>query len=104
MRGPLPYAGYISNICEAFGCTPAEAERQDARLVDEIITYRNARVALAAMDAKDVAVFEQHPNLLTLLSKMTRAQLGMPMDQATEGEGEAVVAKHIEEAEAEEPA
>ena len=45
-HGPQPYEAVISTICEAFGCLPDEAERQNWSLVKSILEYRSARDTL----------------------------------------------------------
>ena len=67
-------------ICEAFGCTPAEALRQDWRLVEAVLDYRAAEraAALLASDGGD-ELLAQQPALQRLLLDMRRAQ-----NQATE--------------------
>ncbi len=74
----------MSAICEAFGCTPAEAVRQDWALVQAVLDYRNARVALELLNAVssgDGATseaarrrLEENPGLGTLMIELHRAQ------------------------------
>ena len=68
-------------ICEAFGCTPAEALRQDWPLVRDILDYRAAEqaAALLASEGGDDLLARQ-PALQRLLLDMRRAQ-----NQATRG-------------------
>lgn len=75
-------------MCEAFGCTPDAALRQDAMLVEEIIEYRAARTARDLFNAPNKRWgFDQlaaHPALIELLARMRRAQAGAPLDVADE--------------------
>lgn len=75
--GPQPYEAAISEMCEAFHCTPDVAEQQDFALVQRILEYRKAKAAVAAFDrgAKGVKVLQSHPDWLELLAEMHRAQL-----------------------------
>lgn len=75
--GPQPYEAAISEICEAFHCTPDVAERQDFALVQRIFEYRKAKAAVAAFDrgASGVKTLQEHPDWLELLAEMHRAQL-----------------------------
>lgn len=79
-RGPLPYAGWIAAICEAFHCTPAEAEAQDADLVSAVFEYRNAVTARELFNAGPqqrtaaFRAFQQNPGLGELLVRLARAQ------------------------------
>ena len=65
----------VSVICEAFGCTPAEALRQNWPLVRDILDYRAAERAaeLLASEGGD-EVLAQQPALQRLLLDMRRAQ------------------------------
>ena len=62
-------------ICEAFGCTPAQALRQDWPLVWDILDYRAAEqaAALLASEGGDERLASQ-PALQRLLLDMRRAQ------------------------------
>lgn len=66
----------ISEICEAFGCLPDEAERQDPKLVRRILTYRNAKLAKEWLnDTKGGRDrLQAHPHLIALVSEMLKAQ------------------------------
>ena len=79
-HGPQPFEGVVSVICEAFGCTPAEALRQDWPLVEAVLDYRAAEraAALLASEGGD-ELLAQQPALQRLLLDMRRAQ-----NQATE--------------------
>lgn len=65
-------------MCEAFGCTPSEALKQDAALVEQILEYRTARRAVELFESDDhkaaVKVFQKYPELLETLGLMRRAQ------------------------------
>lgn len=71
-------------ICEAFDCTPLEAEKQDPRIVDAVLDYR------ASVQAKEIfngpnkqeafKTLKQNPYLMQVLAKMARAQRGLPLD------------------------
>ena len=55
-------------VCEAFGCTPAEAEQQDWQLVKAILEYRAAQHGLdwekrAAASQSDAEFLTDHPEL-----------------------------------------
>jgi hypothetical protein len=66
----------VSEICEAFSCTPAEAEAQDWRLVRRVFDYRNARSAIDLFNQKNgAAELAKHPHLGSLLLEMHRAQV-----------------------------
>ncbi len=89
-HGPRPPEGLISTICDEFTCTPDVAIRQDALLVEQIMTYRRARDAIRLFNAgKDGAEqLAQHPELLDLLLDLSRAQAGWPsmtLEQAMDG-------------------
>lgn len=65
----------VSVICEAFGCTPAEALRQDWPLVQAVLDYRAAQRAAALLAGADGAErLAQEPALQRLLLDMRRAQ------------------------------
>ena len=72
----------MSEICEAFSCTPDIALRQDLALVSAILDYRAACMARDAFnDPKEgFKTFEAHPELLKTLARMGRAQRGLPLD------------------------
>lgn len=88
--GPRPPEGLISKICDEFGCTPDVALRQDALVVEQVMTYRRARDAIRLFNAgKDGAdELARHPELLDLLLDLSRAQAGWPtmtLEQAMDG-------------------
>lgn len=88
--GPRPPEGLISTICDEFGCTPDVAMRQDALVVEQVVTYRRARDAIRLFNAgKDGAdELAKHPELLDLLLDLSRAQAGWPtmtLEQAMDG-------------------
>ena len=62
-------------ICQAFGCTPAEALQQDWPLVEAVLDYRAAEraAALLASEGGDEQLAQQ-PALQRLLLDMRRAQ------------------------------
>ena len=62
-------------ICEAFGCTPAEALRQDWPRVRSVLDYRTAERAaeLLASEGGDELLAKQ-PALQRLLLDMRRVQ------------------------------
>jgi len=72
----------ISEVCEAFGCLPDEAERQDPQLVRRILTYRNAKLAREWLSDTQGgrARLEAHPHLITLVREMLEAQDVMDLD------------------------
>lgn len=89
-HGPRPPEGLISAICAEFGCTPTEAQQQDALLVEQVMTYRRARDAVSLFNGgkKGAAELQQHPELLDLLLDLSRAQTGwatMTLEQALDG-------------------
>jgi hypothetical protein len=49
---PAPFAGTIELLCEAFGCTPAEALELPEDLTWEVLNARAARRAARAFEAK----------------------------------------------------
>ena len=62
-------------ICEAFGCTPAEALQQDWRLVEAVLDYRAAGQAAELLANEGGAeLLAQQPALQRLLLDMRRAQ------------------------------
>ena len=62
-------------ICEAFGCTPAEALKQDWPLVEAVLDYRAAERAAALLAGENGAErLAQHPALQRLLLDMCSAQ------------------------------
>jgi hypothetical protein len=77
-RGPQPYEGIVSVVCEAFGIAPLEAERQDWGLVKAILDYRNAKWAVESFNDLEhgQAIMQRNPHLMELLRDMVRAQLG----------------------------
>ena len=77
--GPQPFEGTVSDVCEAFGCTPDVALRQDARLVNQILEYRSVKAALRLANGGDKgnAELQKHPELLELLRTIDRAQRGL---------------------------
>lgn len=74
--------------CEAFSCTPAEARKQDFALVTGVLDYRTAIAARDAFKMKDrkqaFEVLSENPHLLEMLSKMHRAQSGLPLEVSGE--------------------
>lgn len=76
--GPQPYEGFLSAVCESFGCTPEDAERQDSVLVRAILDYRNARWAVDAFNDRQhgAATMQRNPHLGNLLVEMLKAQSG----------------------------
>lgn len=82
--GPQPYEGIISVICEAFHISPAEAERQEWPLVEAVLDYRSAEQAKDIFNGKDKKLafdlLTKNPHLLRILSRMNRAQRGLPLD------------------------
>lgn len=65
----------VSVICEAFGCTPAEALHQDWPLVEAVLDYRAAERAAALLASEDGAeLLARQPALQRLLLDMRRAQ------------------------------
>ena len=78
----------ISNICEVFGCTPGEAAAQDMSLVQGVIDYRNARLAVDVFNGPDKAeafkTLQENPHLVQALAYMRRAQNGSPLAAAPE--------------------
>lgn len=101
MWGPQPPEALLSEICEAFGCTPDVAADQDYEEVMAILDYRNARTALTLFRMKDrKAAFERlaaEPELSKLIGRMQRAQLdqGPADDDTLAAEGEAAIRKHV---------
>ena len=49
--GPQPPEGLLSDVCEAFTCTPDIARQQDYDTVMQILEYRMAREAVRAEQA-----------------------------------------------------
>ncbi len=96
--GPQPYEGILSAVCEAFGCPPDVAARQDPALVRAVLDYRNAHTARDLYDAPDkaraFATLARNPELSLLLARMRRAQEGADLSLASEAEGMAVAAEY----------
>lgn len=90
--GPQPYEGYLSVVCEAFGCTPDIAERQHQPTVHRILEYRAARQAVDLFNGSPETrkILSQRPELQQLLIDMHRAQSGAEMttDQLMEIAGD----------------
>lgn len=62
-------------ICEAFGCTPAEALQQDWPLVEAVLDYRAAAQAAELLASEGGAeVLAKQPALQRLLLDMRQAQ------------------------------
>lgn len=104
-HGPLPLAGYISTICEAFHCDPDRALQLDLALVSDVLEYRSAVVARdAAGDTKHgIDVFKKHPELLDLLGRMNRAQRGESLEApGARAEGGQLMARYQADADDEE--
>jgi hypothetical protein len=78
----------VSVICEAFGCTPAEALRQDWHLVEAVLDYRAARAAIDVMNGPEASrsfeTLKRNPRLVEVLSMMARAQRGLPLQARSE--------------------
>lgn len=74
--GPQPYEGYLSDVCEAFGCLPDEAERQDAALVQQILSYRTAAKAVEVyrMGKQGIEILAKYPVLIDSLVALSKAQ------------------------------
>ena len=72
----------VSHVCEAFNCTPDVAERQDWALVQAILDYRAARLAVDLMNdgSRGYEQLVKRPELQDILLRMHRAQQG---DQVT---------------------
>lgn len=104
----------VSEICKAFGCTPAEALEQDYELVTSILEARTAQDAVdlftlppgaTAKDAKahNKRAFEilaASKSMLLLLANMPRTQMGKELlvDQrgkAAQDEGVDVAKEHF---------
>lgn len=68
-------------ICEAFGCTPREAEQQDPALVREVLEYRLAKAAIEAFNSgrRGIQVMQANPAMQELLLELHRAQTGTAM-------------------------
>ena len=96
----------MSEVCEAFTCTPDVALRQDWTLVGSVFDYRNAKAAVDLFNQgkKGTEALNKQPALMNLLVEMHRAQLGVdtlewrdvheameqipdPDEEADEGEG-----------------
>lgn len=67
----------MSIVCEAFTCTPAEAERQPWPLVEAVLEYRQARdvVELMKRGEDGAKSLKENPGLLRLIDAMHRAQV-----------------------------
>lgn len=89
----------MSEICEAFGCTPDEALRQDWGLVTAIFDYRTANQAVKSFNEKDgFTVLERNPALIESLARMARAQRGEPLDApGAVNEGKAIARQYMAE-------
>lgn len=61
--GRQPHEAMISEICEAFGCTPDVAEQQDEGAVRAIMDYRALKTAKAQHNQKDTTM---SPELIPL--------------------------------------
>ena len=70
-------------VCEAFGCPPDVAERQDWALVTAVLEYRAAKAAIDLFNAgsRGVAELQKQPGLVALLLEINRAQ-GAPTTEA----------------------
>lgn len=77
--GPQPYEAFISEVCEAFGCTPAEAEQQDPELVRRIFDVRNAEYGKKLM-AEHSDEIGKHPGIGVLFKRMDAAMNGEEID------------------------
>jgi len=66
----------ISIVCEAFGCTPDVAEKQDWSLVQAILDYRNAKVPLELMQQGEAGAkaMAAHPDVMNPIGELYRAQ------------------------------
>jgi hypothetical protein len=66
----------VSGICEAFGCAPDVAERQNWQTVKAILEYRAAKAAVDMVNQGNSGMEElaKHPSLGNLLVEMHRAQ------------------------------
>jgi hypothetical protein len=89
----------VSEVCEAFGCTPDEALRQDWGLVTAIFDYRAANQAVKSFNDKDgFTVLERNPQLIEVLARMARAQRGEPLDApGAADEGKAIAQRYMAE-------
>ncbi len=70
----------MSEICESFGCTTAQAIAEDWELVSAVLDYRHAKAAVAVFSGKDRGVafktLQDNPSLTEALSAMHQAQTG----------------------------
>jgi hypothetical protein len=82
-------------VCEAFECSPSEALEQDYTLVQAILDYRGAKLAVDLFDQEGgVAKLHENPGLLSALAMMQRAQDGVELwGGDLEAEGKAVVSE-----------
>jgi hypothetical protein len=68
--GPQPPEGILSIVCDAFGCTPDVARRQDWDDVKSILDYR---LAVAAKDQHNRKVEEMTPEMVRIWKEMIEA-------------------------------
>lgn len=66
----------MSEVCDAFHCTPKEALVQDWTLVQGVFDYRNARAAVDLFNQgkKGLESLGKQPALMDLLVELHRAQ------------------------------
>ena len=66
----------MSEVCDAFHCTPKEALVQDWTLVQGVFDYRNAKTAVELFNQgkKGVEELGKKPALMNLLVELHRAQ------------------------------
>ena len=74
----------MSEVCEAFGCAPDVALRQDWQTVLDVLDYRNAKAAIALFNQgkKGADQLLQQPHLMAILLRLTRAQQGDAVQEA----------------------
>lgn len=66
----------ISIVCDAFGCTPLEAEQQPWSLVQAILDYRAAKTVMDLTEQGEggAKVLAKYPSLLQGLEQVRMAQ------------------------------
>lgn len=84
LYGPQPYEALVSEVCTTFGCVPSVAVQEDVALVRAVIDYRNAQAARDWLNEGEKGFEElaKHPQVLSLLLDMTRAQQGQDLTMA----------------------
>lgn len=83
-----------------FGCTPKEALDQPLALVQAIADYRAARLAVDSLNQgrKGAQALARNPGLMQVLTYMSRAQRGEPLERPLSKRAQAAEQQAILEA------